>query len=126
MTPSQILVIDDDADVCQALADILQSEGYSVSSAPDGMEALRYLRSHGAPNLILLDLMMPVMNGWQFLTEQSRDPALANIPVVVLSAVSRDPNGLVSIDHLAFLKKPVHLEHLLAAVERYCTATTSR
>ena len=116
----QILVIDDDTDVCEAIRDILQSEGYRVGCAADGREGLRYLKSHPPPELILLDLMMPVMNGWQFLNEQSRDPDLKAIPVVVLSAVSKDPNGVVPVDRLAFLRKPVHLNHLLAAVERYC------
>ncbi|PLS79555.1 MAG: response regulator, partial [Chloroflexi bacterium] len=91
MTQSQssatILVVDDDSGIREALTDILEDEGYAVRSACDGQAALDLLRQQAEPPaLVLLDLMMPRMNGWQFRSEQRRDPALANIPVVVISA----------------------------------------
>ena len=81
-----ILIVEDDSDLREALSEVLRDEGYSVESAADGREALDRLRRDLRPSLILLDLTMPVMNGWQFRAEQRRDPALSEIPVVVLSA----------------------------------------
>src|SRR5438445_696734 len=81
-----VLLVDDDFEICDTLSQLLQDEGYSVATASNGLEALHYLRGATLPRLILLDLMMPVMNGWQFRHEQQRDPELASIPLVVLSA----------------------------------------
>ena len=82
-----VLLVEDDIDVREAVADTLDEAGYRVSPARNGQEALDMLRSGAVqPRVILLDLMMPVMDGWQFREEQLRDPALASIPVVALSA----------------------------------------
>src|SRR4051794_28574938 len=81
-----ILVVDDDPDLRDTLGQILEDEGYSVAAASNGREALAYLRERPAPSLILLDLMMPVMDGWQFRSEQRLDSVLAKIPVLVISA----------------------------------------
>ena len=79
---SGILVVDDDPDIRDSLREVLEDEGYGTSCVANGREALDFLRSGKRPCVILLDLMMPVMDGWQFLEEQKRDPALAAIPVL--------------------------------------------
>src|SRR5438552_202636 len=85
-----VLVVEDDADIRESLGTILEEEGYGVVTTRNGREALSYLRSgRPRPSLILLDLLMPVMSGAEFRAEQERDPALADIPVVVLSGDSR-------------------------------------
>jgi len=116
-----VLVVDDDRDIRDVLTDALEAEGYSVVTAADGQDALNWLRSGVArPCIILLDLMMPKMDGVQFQTELLNDGALASIPVVVLSA---DPSAIVAAKSLSFagsLRKPVPLEALLAAVHAHC------
>ncbi len=124
MAPSDcktVLVVDDDRDIRDVLTDALEAEGYRVVTAADGQEALDWLRTGGArPCIILLDLMMPKMDGIQFRTEVLNDAELACIPVVVLSA---DPSAIVAAKSLSFagsLRKPVPLEALLAAVHAHC------
>jgi CheY-like chemotaxis protein len=114
----RVLVVDDDADIRETVSLILEDEGYEVVSAPDGAAALAELRDGSPPDLILLDLMMPVMDGWQFREEQLRDPSLEAIPVVVLSADAglRDKAGYFGG---AFLAKPVNIDALLAAIASY-------
>ncbi len=115
----RILVVDDDPDIRETLAELLQEEGYAVTSAAHGGEALLSLRAEPRPGLILLDLMMPIMDGWQFRAEQKKDPELASIPVVIISATGRD-ELVSSLGAAQFLKKPINLEQLLAAVEQHC------
>jgi CheY-like chemotaxis protein len=112
----RVLVVDDDADIRETVSLILKDEGWEVSLAADGAAALTLLRS-GAPrpNVILLDLMMPVMNGWQFREEQLKDPQLASIPLVVLSANSA-VRGKAGYFGGAYLSKPVNIEALLGAL----------
>src|SRR5262245_65206359 len=86
---SRILVVEDNSFTRDALLMLLCEKGYEVEGAADGQEALAGLGRGERPCLILLDLAMPRMNGWQFLEERQRDPALAAIPVVVLSAEDR-------------------------------------
>jgi CheY-like chemotaxis protein len=115
-----VLVVEDDEDIRDAMIGILESKGYTVSAATHGAEALAQLQAGRTPCIILLDLMMPVMDGWTFCAEREKDPALVAIPVVVVSAVSRlDPRtaALRAVDHVA---KPVDVSKLLATVERYC------
>src|ERR1044071_1184503 len=78
---TMILVVEDDSAIREVLTDVLESEGYQVLNAANGREAIQLLRSSTLPCLILLDLMMPVMNGWQFRDEQRQDPLLAPVPV---------------------------------------------
>ncbi len=116
-----MLVVDDDRDIRDVLTDALEAEGYRVVTAADGQEALDWLRSGvERPCVILLDLMMPRLDGIQFRTEVMNDPALAVLPVVVLSA---DPSIIMTAKSLNFagsLRKPVPLEALLAAVHAHC------
>ena len=119
--PDPVLVVDDNDDVRQALAALLEGDGYRVAEAADGLAALKLLRAgQMRPCLIVLDLMMPRMNGWDFRAEQSRDAALAPIPVVVVSA---DPLACQAA-HLgaaAVLPKPADPDEFLAVVGRHCT-----
>jgi CheY-like chemotaxis protein len=114
----RVLVVDDDADIRETVSLILEDEGYDVASAGDGASALAELRDGPRPGLILLDLMMPVMDGWQFREAQLSDPSLAAIPVVVLSA---DAGLRDKADYFggAYLAKPVNIDALLDAVASY-------
>jgi CheY-like chemotaxis protein len=119
---ARILVIDDDEGVREAMVSILEVMGYRVASATNGKEALDYLRDAAAPDLIISDLAMPVMDGRQFRREQVKEPRLAKIPVIVVSALSDQTD----IDANEIFIKPVEVEILLAAVNRYCRAAGSR
>lgn len=114
---ARVLVVDDDTDVRTALAEILELRGYLVATAANGREALAHLREAPAPpDLIVLDVLMPEMDGWQFRAEQKKDAALASIPVVVVSAM-RDADNF---DAAAVFHKPVNVERLLAAIAHLC------
>jgi len=134
MTPPErhphapILIVEDHEDVRGGLLSMLQSLGYWTISAKHGQEALALLRSGPRPALILLDLVMPVMDGWQFRREQLRDPALAEIPVVILSSyVERFTQGdRLTLGIPVVLQKPVLPDELQAAVERYAGVLTDR
>ncbi|MBI2894031.1 MAG: response regulator [Deltaproteobacteria bacterium] len=120
-TPSDgkwILLVEDDADNREVLCEVLRSEGFAVTEAVHGADALARIRgADGPPGLVLLDLMMPVMNGWQFLAELRGDRALSSTPVVLLTA-GRDVDAR-AIDANDLVRKPVHLPDLLAKVERW-------
>jgi CheY-like chemotaxis protein len=109
------LVVDDNEDVRAGIVDALAEEGYSVAEAVDGLHALEIARAD-PPDLILLDLMMPRMNGWQFRAAQQADAALARIPVIVLSATL--PEKVASLAANDYLHKPFELSDLLEAVAR--------
>jgi CheY-like chemotaxis protein len=112
-----ILVIDDDPDIRDTLSDVLADAGFIVSTAANGREALRALRQGLSPALILLDVMMPVMDGWQFREEQLRTPELARIPVVLLSAHSNVRDMVERTRPSGVLKKPLRLKELLAMLK---------
>ncbi len=117
---ARVLVVDDDADIREGLRDILEDEGHDVAEARNGQDALARLRALvPAPDLILLDLMMPVMDGLEFRRQQLLDPALAGIPVVVLSADGHVDVGSTLLAATQRLRKPIPLDQLLALVERY-------
>ncbi len=119
--PPQLLIVEDDSATRDALALLLSGAGYATATAADGREALTYLRSHPVPDLVLLDLLMPVADGWQFLAERAKDAALAAIPVVVLSAGGKSLRAAaLALGADDFLEKPISPEDLLAAVGRYC------
>lgn len=116
-----IFVVDDDKAIRETLADLLQDEGYTVVTATNGQDALQKLRADPSrrPCVIILDLMMPVMNGADFYSAQQRDPDLSSIPVVVTSA-----DGHVSVKSKPFggeyLAKPIRFETVLDMIERHC------
>jgi CheY-like chemotaxis protein len=116
----EILLVEDDPDISDMMALYLESEGYEVAAAANGQEALNYLEHSGRPSLILLDLMMPVMNGWEFRERQRQTPGLSQIPVVLLSADSKVPEEAARLGVESYLRKPVEFENLLKVIERYC------
>jgi CheY-like chemotaxis protein len=115
-----ILVIDDDPDIRSSLCDILGEEGYRVAGARNGREALDYLKNQTRPSLILLDMMMPEMDGWRFRREQQKLPELADIPVVVLSAHGNVRDAALALGAADYLRKPLRIDSLLEIAERYC------
>jgi two-component system chemotaxis response regulator CheY len=114
-----ILLAEDDDDLREAMADALSDASYSVKAVRNGRDALEWLEDNTLPpKLILLDLMMPVMDGWQFLDERQKTPRIAAVPVMVLSASGDFTRGSTSI---GFMRKPVAMKSLLAVVASYCT-----
>lgn len=116
----QILVVEDDEDSRRALLNVLEDKGYSVAALNSCEAALAYLHDSPRPQLILLDLMMPGMEGWDFHHKQKQIPELGGIPVVSISAVGK----LVDVD--IALRKPLDYDELLRAVERYVTSPAGR
>ena len=113
------MIIEDDPDTREMLERFLQLEGYEVRTAANGQIALDALQKDNGLCVILLDLMMPVMNGWQFRNAQTADPRLANIPVVVVSAAGARED-IPAIDATAWLSKPVDFDRLLATIGPFC------
>lgn len=120
-TQKRILVIEDDVDIREAIEQILKLENFEVSSAQHGQEGLDYLRaSQPLPDVILLDLMMPVKNGYEFLKEKRLDSRLSSVPVVVMTAnqMQQDcPEGAI-----AFLRKPVNIDELVETLNESMSA----
>jgi CheY-like chemotaxis protein len=121
-----ILLVEDDKDLREIVAEILESGGYRVIPAVNGQEGIDRLREQvtrgAAPDLVLLDLTMPVKDGFEFLTEQQQDDALAAVPVVAMSADNGITQKLVGYKARDYLKKPVEIDALLATCARYCTS----
>ena len=118
-----VLVVEDDHDVRQAIAEVLEDNSYRAVEVANGLEAMEVLRARVAtckPCLILLDIMMPVMDGREFLAQQRQDPDLSDIPVVVLSAHASLDESASDLRAAAYLRKPVRAETLLSAVRRLC------
>ncbi len=116
----EVMLIEDDDGIREVLRELLEEAGFRVMWAVNGMEALSLLRSGRVPRLILLDLMMPVMGGFEFRTVQRRDPALAPIPVVVISANEGADGEISDMQVDGYLSKPFELGRLLDTVNRYC------
>ena len=116
-----ILVVEDERDICTLVREILEEEGYAVAVASNGEDALKYMRSMGSavPSMILLDLMLPVMDAFDFHAKLQEDPQWKEIPIVVFSANNRIAEHAASLAAVATIKKPARLEELLAAVERF-------
>lgn len=118
-----ILIVEDQPELRATFAEVLEEEGFSVATAPDGLRALEYLRAAPAPNLILLDLLMPVMTGWEFRAEQQKDPSVSTIPVVVMSGLSPAEQRREELGAVTSLTKPVEVETLLATIATHCRPT---
>ncbi len=114
----RVFIVEDDPDTREMLGHFLRLEGYQVETAANGRQALEQLESGRGAGVIVLDLMMPVMDGWQFRREQVRRAAIADIPVIVVSAAGRE--RLTQIDADAYLSKPVDLDELLTCVSDCC------
>lgn len=113
-----VFVVEDNADILLAITQVLEDEGYTVRAAANGRDALAMLRAADIPlpRVILLDLMMPVMDGWAFRAEQLADPTLADIPVIVLTADGNAAEKAAQLACAGGLRKPVDLLTLLDAV----------
>ena len=117
-----ILIVEDDEIIRRAMQMVLEWEGYRVSCVSNGQEALDSLRSGERPAIILLDVMMPVLDGQQFRHEQLRDPSLADIPVIVVSAVS----FAEAVDAAYHVRKPFQVQELLDAIHDQVGQSTAR
>ena len=113
----RVLIVDDDRDLREAICDALSDEGYECMQAANGQEALKSLQRGPLPLLILLDLMMPMLNGWEFRAEQLRQPQLADIPVVVMSAYKSSEDAGVAAN--GYISKPLNLDVLITTVQRH-------
>jgi CheY-like chemotaxis protein len=111
-----ILVVDDDADLRQTLELLLDDSGFTVTAAANGQVALDQLMAGARPDVILLDLMMPDMNGWQFLERAHADAGLAAIPIVIMTARKTDDS--VPASSQGVLRKPFDYANLLATISR--------
>jgi CheY-like chemotaxis protein len=114
--PASVLVVEDHDDIRQAIGEILEDEGYDVALAEDGARALELLEGLARPCLLLVDLIMPGVDGWQLLGALAQDDRLATIPVVVMSAAADPKTAQVH----PTLKKPIDLDILLRIVRDHC------
>jgi serine/threonine protein kinase len=112
----KVLVVEDDPQARASLAKLLAADGYQVATAGNGREALERLEEGPLPSLILLDLAMPVMNGWEFIQEQRKHPAWGQVPVVVISASQPAPGTAAALGAAEFLQKPIDLVRLTRTV----------
>jgi len=112
-----VLVVDDESDIRDAVSELLSERGYDVVEAADGAEALAKLRAC-RPSVVLLDLMMPGMNGWEFRAAQREDPEVREIPVIVVSALGK----VAGLDADGFIQKPFEADDLLTAVRELAPA----
>jgi CheY-like chemotaxis protein len=115
----QILIVEDDAPLREALSQVLSDEGYELSSARDGLEAVNFLKKGNRPDVILLDLSMPVVNGWEFRMFQKRDPDLARIPVILITAGGYTREEVAWLEPSALLAKPIDLPFLLSTIRKF-------
>jgi CheY-like chemotaxis protein len=113
-----VLLVEDDHDVRETIAEILIDEGYQVVTAADGAEALDHLRRGLAPAVIVLDLMMPGMDGFQFRAIQRADPAISGVPIIVLTADRHVEQKIGEMEIAEYLRKPTRLADLLAVIKR--------
>jgi CheY-like chemotaxis protein len=115
----RVLIVEDDLSIADMLNECLRDEGYHTVTARHGQEALDYLHNETLPDLILLDVAMPVMNGWEFLTQREQFPHLAPIPVIMLTAVREVDYRTEHWPHVRRVAKPVDIFTLLTLVAEY-------
>jgi CheY-like chemotaxis protein len=121
-----ILLVDDEVQIRWLISELLTEEGYTVALAANGHKALSYLQAaNPLPYLILLDMMMPIMNGWGFLYARQRDPVVQAIPVVLISAYRGLAEAAAPLGVQGALDKPIHIDRLLTTVQRYCPSAPS-
>lgn len=119
---SSILIVEDDEDIRNAMIDVLESEGYKTASAVNGKDALEKLSKIDKPCLVLLDMMMPIMNGREFLDQVMKDAKLAPIPVMIVSAIADKSNTDGAV---GFIKKPIDIDLVLDIVGQFCDESRS-
>ena len=117
---SSVLVVDDSEDVRETLSESLHVLGYEVALASNGLEALEVLAQDPKPGLILLDLLMPVMDGWEFRSRQKKDPSLSDIPTVVITADNNSKLNAQLMGAVQGLRKPVDWDELVEVVRKHC------
>jgi signal transduction histidine kinase len=117
---STIVVVDDDASFRREMCEILESQGYRVEAMRHGQEALDYLSSHPPPGLIVLDLMMPVMDGWDLFAHLKTHPVLASVPTVIVSCVDRSRVEPALLDANGYLEKPIRMSQLIEVARTHC------
>jgi CheY-like chemotaxis protein len=121
LCPQIVLIVDDDVALREGLAELIEHEGYATATATDGLDALAQLRQGLRPCAILLDLMMPKMDGWDFRTEQLKEDDLKDIPVIVMTAAGFSVESMkTQFGELDFLSKPAPHDALLDAIRRCC------
>jgi CheY-like chemotaxis protein len=118
--PKRIFLVEDNFLIQESLSTILATAGYMVAVAPNGQEAINRLRTSMRPDLILLDLRMPVMDGWQFRQELKRDEQLRSIPVVIVSGMDEGGAQLLTLEAAGFLHKPIDTTELLRMLRQCC------
>lgn len=118
MSTATVLIVEDDPDTREMLGKFLELEGFHVETAANGQVALDKLENGVKACVIVLDLMMPVMDGWQFRRRQVEDARIAKIPTIIVSAAGRDRMAQVSAD--AYLAKPIDMDELLTRVSEFC------
>ncbi|HEY3492199.1 MAG TPA: response regulator [Solirubrobacterales bacterium] len=123
-SPARILVVDDDADLRGVIAAVIRAKGYDVVEAANGAVAMDVLREDASFSLILLDLVMPVMDGWRFRVEQEWDASLASIPVVVMSTFG-SRGAEMPPPATAYLEKPFRLSQLADTIKSHARAPTT-
>jgi CheY-like chemotaxis protein len=119
---SSILIVEDNQDIREGLQAVLEIMGYEVATAANGREALETLTRIEPPGLILLDLMMPVMNGEEFRSKQLADPKLSQVPVVLISASSTVREKAAALGAAHAMIKPISIEALSKIAEKFCRA----
>lgn len=117
---ADVLIVEDNDDSREMLCMVIESMGYHVSCACNGREALKRLETDPPPCLIILDLMMPVMTGWEFREEQLKNPEWASIPVYVVSALA-DRTSLEGLHPQGYFNKPIEINSLLEGLKRFCS-----
>lgn len=120
MARGHVLIIDDDVSIREIMASALVQEGYAVATVANGLVALAWLKSYPRPDVILLDLWMPVMPGEEFKRALLADPATASIPVIVITAAADGAKRAAAMCAEGFLAKPVRLEAVMEAIDRHC------
>ena len=114
---SLVLVVEDDKDIRETISLVLEDSGYDVVTAPHGKEALRLLRAGLRPNVMILDLMMPVMSGWELREQMLRDPQIASIRTIVITGDTKSSRCAESLGAVARLAKPFEPDDLLALLD---------
>lgn len=120
MMSKRVLIVEDDKDIRESLKECLDTLGFEIDQAPNGKIALEILKYRALPSLIFLDLMMPVMNGQEFIEQRNLDPVLSKIPIVVISADGRAQKKVESMGINVGLPKPLNLDEIIRLVNIYC------
>ena len=116
-----VLIVEDDFEIRSTLCDVLSSEGYNVLGAENGKAALELLnKTENLPGLIIVDLMMPIMDGYEFRNKQLKDKRIASVPTVLFSADGQLINKAQAAGISEFIKKPIDLDDLYSLVKKYC------